>query len=584
MGLKKQLKKALKAAKGEASLADLAKSLDKDEATLLDFIQKSGGKFTHAKGKVTASKGADDSPNNSPSPKKRKAEGNDAAPAAATTTTTPAEPDSASSPSSPPAKKKKKEKKEKKSKKESPAPSSADPGAPSTDIAAWRTSNKIVVIPPSGSASPDPYQSFSSAPLPASLQSKFAEKGFTRPSPIQAQCWPVMLAGDDIVGIAETGSGKTLAFAVPFLSKMSGSKKKGGKEPLRMLVLAPTRELAQQSYEVLDDFGSAVGATSLVVFGGVPKHEQVRVLKRGVGCVVATPGRLKDLCNEGSCDLSGVDLLVLDEADRMLDMGFEQDVRYIISMCAAVGSRQTAMFSATWPAAIRDLASEFMREVTRVYVGFESITGSNGEGEVDDSLSANRRVSQTVEVIEDRARDARIRELLKKYHPKRDNRVLVFALYKKEAARLERMLNQSGWNCGSIHGDKSQADRTAALNNFKDKSQPLLVATDVAARGLDIPDVECVINYTFPLTIEDYVHRIGRTGRAGKTGISHTFFQPTDKSHAGELQQVMKQAGQPVPKELEAFGSTIKKKEHKLYGAFGPKGGPMKKATKIVFD
>ena len=179
------------------------------------------------------------------------------------------------------------------------------------------------------------------------------------------------------------------------------------------------------------------------------------------------------------------------------------------------------------------------------------------------------------------------------------------------------MLNQSGWNCGSIHGDKSQADRTAALNNFKvrrdegnddemrgvafhctfiyhlhavehlvaqDKSQPLLVATDVAARGLDIPDVECVINYTFPLTIEDYVHRIGRTGRAGKTGISHTFFQPTDKSHAGELQQVMKQAGQPVPKELEAFGSTIKKKEHKLYGAFGPKGGPMKKATKIVFD
>ena len=268
-----------------------------------------------------------------------------------------------------------------------------------------------MVIPPSGSASPDPYQSFSSAPLPASLQSKFAEKGFTRPSPIQAQCWPVMLAGDDIVGIAETGSGKTLAFAVPFLSKMSGSKKKGGKEPLRMLVLAPTRELAQQSYEVLDDFGSAVGATSLVVYGGVPKHEQVRVLKRGVGCVVATPGRLKDLCNDGSCDLSGVDLLVLDEADRMLDMGFEQDVRYIISMCAAVGSRQTAMFSATWPAAIRDLASEFMREVTRVYVGFESIAGSNGEGEVDDSLSANRRVSQTVEVIEDRARDARIREV-----------------------------------------------------------------------------------------------------------------------------------------------------------------------------
>lgn len=210
-------------------------------------------------------------------------------------------------------------------------------------------------------------------------------------------------------------------------------------------------------------------------------------------------------------------------------------------------------------------------------------THSNGD-EVDDSLSANKRVAQTVEVIEDRARDDRIKVLLEKYHGSRKNRVLVFALYKKEAARLEQMLSRNGWKCCSIHGDKSQDQRTAALQAFKDQSNPLLIATDVAARGLDIPDVECVINYTFPLTIEDYVHRIGRTGRAGKTGISHTFFQPGDKSHAGELQQVMKQAGQKVPEELMKFGSTIKKKEHKLYGNFGPKGGPMKKATKIVFD
>ena len=179
----------------------------------------------------------------------------------------------------------------------------------------------------------------------------------------------------------------------------------------------------------------------------------------------------------------------------------------------------------------------------------------------------------------------RVLQLLKKFHGNRDNRVLVFALYKKEAARLERMLQQKGWKCSSIHGDKSQEQRNKALDDFKTNRCPLLVATDVAARGLDIPDVECVINFTFPLTIEDYVHRIGRTGRAGKTGISYTFFQPGDKSHAGELQQVMRQAGQEIPEDLMKFGSTIKKKEHKLYGSFGPRGGgPMKKATKITFD
>ncbi len=206
---------------------------------------------------------------------------------------------------------------------------------------------------------------------------------------------------------------------------------------------------------------------------------------------------------------------------------------------------------------------EYMIDPVRIYVGFEAIVGSNGENSIDDSLSANKRVSQTVEVIEDRARESRLRALLNQYHGKRNNRVLVFALYKKEAERLEHQLRRDGWNCCS----------------------PLLIATDVAARGLDIPNVEVVLNFTFPLTIEDYVHRIGRTGRAGKTGISHTFFQPGDKSHAGELQQVMKQAGQDVPESLMKFGSTIKKKEHKLYGNFGPSGGDsLKKAVKIRFD
>ena len=281
--------------------------------------------------------------------------------------------------------------------------------------------------------------------------------------------------------------------------------------------------------------------------------------------------------------------LVLDEADRMLDMGFEEDVRYIISHCKH-RDRQTAMFSATWPAAIQNIALEYMNNPIRVYVGFESITGSNTSNNdtfcgVDDSLSANKRVQQIVEVIDDRQRFARLREVLKQVHSgsKKNDRVLVFALYKLEAERLEKDLKRDGWHCCSIHGNKNQQARTSALAEFKDGTCPLLIATDVAARGLDIPNVECVVNYTFPLTIEDYVHRIGRTGRAGKAGISYTFFQPTDKSHAGELQQVLKQVGQPIPDDLAKFGSTIKKKEHKMYGNFGPKAGITKMATKITF-
>jgi ATP-dependent RNA helicase DBP3 len=485
------------------------------------------------------------------------------------------------------------------------------------DVAQWRKDNKIVlkdtVDDEEGAKKSEeintmkeyhPYSTFD-APgciqhIPSSLVNQCTQVNkFKVPSPIQAQCWPVLLEPvgpasmtRDVVGIAETGSGKTLAFAMPALAnfykqdqKLQKNQSKNQKRTPRMLVVAPTRELAMQSHEVLQEFGSVVHLKSLVVYGGVPKHTQAAALKKGgVDIVVATPGRLTDLMNDGSIDLSQVSYLVLDEADRMLDEGFRDEIIYIISQCAShENGRQTLMFSATWPAAIQKIALEFMRDPIRVYVGFEAIVGSNG-GAMDDSLSANKRVTQTVEVIDDRARDARLRKLLEKHHKKRDNRILIFALYKKEAERLEFSLKRDGWKCCSIHGNKSQPARTEALASFKDGSCPLMIATDVAARGLDIPNVEMVINFTFPLTIEDYVHRIGRTGRAGKTGISYTFFQPGDKSHAGELQQIMKQAGQEVPQELLNFGSTIKKKEHKLYGNFGPSAGPMKKATKIVFD
>jgi ATP-dependent RNA helicase DBP3 len=360
--------------------------------------------------------------------------------------------------------------------------------------------------------------------------------------------------------------------------------------PPRMLVLSPTRELAMQSDVVLQEYGAVVGLKSLVVYGGVPKHPQIKALRQGnIDCLVATPGRLKDLVvtdkSNSCCDLSHVQYLVLDEADRMLDSGFEEEVRFLIAQCRPT-NRQTAMFSATWPSEIQRLAMDFMSNPIRVYVGFESMVDSDGQNVVDDSLSANPRVTQTIHVMEDRQREQKLRELLKKVHSgaKSNDRVLIFALYKMEAERLERSLRRDGWNCNSIHGNKNQQARTEALAKFKDGTCPLLVATDVAARGLDIPNVEAVINFTFPLTIEDYVHRIGRTGRAGKSGASYTFFQPTDKAQAGALQQVMRQVGQSIPEDLAKFGSTIKKKEHKLYGNFGPKDGPMKTATKITFN
>jgi len=287
------------------------------------------------------------------------------------------------------------------------------------------------------------------------------------------------------------------------------------------------------------------------VHGGVAKRPQQDALWEGAHVLVATPGRLLDLVGEGSCDLSEVTYLVLDEADRMLDMGFEKDIRQILEYLPP--QRQTAMFSATWPAAIQKLSAQFLNDPIHVTVGACS-----------DGLSSNQESTQIVEVIDDRARNDRLTALLKDYHHSRKNRILVFVLFKKEATRLEDYLLYQGWKVASIHSDKSQAARTKALQGFIDGTSPLLVATDVAARGLDIPQVEYVINYSFPLTIEDYIHRIGRTGRAGKTGISHTFFQHHDKHRAGELVNVLKETNQVIPEGLGQWGLAVKKKEPKL--------------------
>jgi len=383
---------------------------------------------------------------------------------------------------------------------------------------------------------------------------------------------PIALSGRDLVGIAATGSGKTLAFGLPALHHIQAQIKAGvasGRKPVA-LVIAPTRELALQINAVLEEAGKKVGISSVCVYGGVPKRDQAQALKAGVGIVVATPGRLEDLVGDGICKLDEVSYLVLDEADRMLDLGFEPHIRSIAGSIRA--DRQTLMFSATWPNVIRKLASEFLCNPARVTIGSED-------------LAASHSVKQIVEVVDGAARDTLLNDLLKKYHSSRTNRIIIFVLYKKEAARVESMLQRKGWKAVAVHGDISQGQRTAAVESFKIGEVPLLVATDVAARGLDIPDVEVVINYSFPLTTEDYVHRIGRTGRAGKSGIAHTMFVgANDKPRAGELINVLKEAGQKVPESLLSFGTTVKKKESKLYGAHFKEIDFSAKSTKVTFD
>ncbi|XP_022877105.1 DEAD-box ATP-dependent RNA helicase 5 [Olea europaea var. sylvestris] len=419
-------------------------------------------------------------------------------------------------------------------------------------------------------------------------------KNFDKPSPIQSQSWPFLLEGRDFIGIAKTGSGKTLAFGIPaIVHVLSKRKSKISKKvnPL-CLILSPTRELAQQvcisvvykyvicclynialhvyGFEALN-FTLFVRFQYAVVVVVVTDCKSNLPLTLSQDIVIGTPGRLKDLIEMGVCHLKEVSFVVLDEADRMLDMGFEPEVRSILSQTNT--ARQMVMFSATWPPAVHQLAQEFMDPCpVKVVVGSEDLT-------------ANHDVMQIVEVLDDRARDERLQCLLEKYHKSRRNRVLVFVLYKKEASRVESMLQRRGWKVASISGDKAQYERTKALSLFKEGTCPLMIATDVAARGLDIPDVEVVINYSFPLTTEDYVHRIGRTGRAGKKGVAHTFFTKENKGLAGELINVLKEAQQVVPEALLKFGTHVKKKESKLYGAhFREIDSNAPKATKIKFD
>lgn len=398
-----------------------------------------------------------------------------------------------------------------------------------------------------------------------------------------------------MVGIAETGSGKTLAFALPILSRLLKGGRAESEGKVKMLVIAPTRELAMQTYDVV----SRVIPESICLYGGSSRNDQQRqIAQKKPYVVVGTPGRLVDFLRDGILKIESLEYFVLDEADRMLDLGFEPDIREIVA--AIPESRQTVMFSATWPNTIQTMASRYLKAPVKVYVKAvdASLQTVNEDGETVqedqvDPFSANSqqkastRVHQIVQVVRDPfARDPILLDLLKKYHSSRKNRVLIFVLYKKEADRVERLLKSNRWTCVSIHGDKAQRDRTEALAAFKSGEVPLMIATDVAARGLDIPDVEYVINFTFPLTIEDYIHRIGRTGRGGATGTAHTLFTDADKPHSGELINVLKASKNTaeIPQELYNYGTTTKKKIHKEYGAFYKDVDPNVKASHVKFD
>ncbi|TID22283.1 DEAD-domain-containing protein [Venturia nashicola] len=442
---------------------------------------------------------------------------------------------------------------------------------PQADIDAYLSSKEITIADDSGDKHLRPITNFKYLPVTDKAErAPFA--AFKSPTPIQAAAWPYLLNGRDVIGVAETGSGKTMAFGVPCLRyiKSLANKDRGG---VKAVMVSPTRELALQIAEQLEKLATPAGIKVVCVYGGGDKQTQRNAL-RTAHIVVATPGRLNDLIEEGSANLSQAAYVVLDEADRMLDVGFEQAIRKIIG--AIRSQRQTLMFTATWPQSVRELASTFMKKPVKI------IIGDNPTGE----LRANTRITQVVEVVQQFDKQQRLIQLLKEHQSgaKKNDKILVFCLYKKEADRIEHFVRDRGFNVAGIHGDLSQVQRFQSLDAFKRGDVTILVATDVAARGLDIPNVMAVINVTFPLTVEDYVHRIGRTGRAGLPGKAVTMFTEQDKGLSGALINVLRAANQPVPEALLKFGTTVKKKEHSAYGAFFKEVDMTKKASKITFD
>jgi ATP-dependent RNA helicase RhlE len=358
------------------------------------------------------------------------------------------------------------------------------------------------------------------------------ELGYTEPTPVQQQAIPLVLAGRDLLAGAQTGTGKTAGFVLPILHRLAQTKPAAGKSrhPVRALILTPTRELAAQVEESVRDYGKYKKSTVAVVFGGVSINNQIAALKRGVDIVVATPGRLLDHAGQKTIDLSQVEVLVLDEADRMLDMGFLPDMKRVFALLPR--QRQTLLFSATFSDEIRTLANSLLNDPAMVQVAVRN--------------STVEAVSQKV-VLVDRGRKSELLAQLVK-----DNQwyqVLVFTRTKHGANRLAEYLNKHGVTALAIHGNKSQNARTSALAQFKSGELQALVATDIAARGLDIEQLPHVVNFDLPHVPEDYVHRIGRTGRAGATGEAISLVCADDKPLLADIEKVIRRQ---VPREIVA--------------------------------
>lgn len=360
---------------------------------------------------------------------------------------------------------------------------------------------------------------FSTLNLSAPITKALESEGYTTPTPIQAQAIPLVLAGHDLLGIAQTGTGKTAAFALPILDHLARNTVERQKRTPRVLVLAPTRELAAQIAQSFRAYGRFMALTVTTVFGGVPINRQVKAMSRGVDVCVATPGRLLDLIDQKAMHLAGVECLVLDEADQMLDLGFIHALRRIVPLVPK--KRQTLFFSATMPNSIADLSKKFLTNPKRVAV--------------NPVASTAERVKQQAVYLNQGEKQALLTATLRDTN---FNRALVFTRTKHGADKVVRLLEAAGTPAAAIHGNKSQGQRTRALDDFKRGNCKVLVATDIAARGIDIDDVSHVINFDVPNVPEQYVHRIGRTARAGKKGLAISFVAPDERTYLRDIQRL----------------------------------------------
>uniref|UniRef100_A0A669CVZ8 RNA helicase n=1 Tax=Oreochromis niloticus TaxID=8128 RepID=A0A669CVZ8_ORENI len=392
-----------------------------------------------------------------------------------------------------------------------------------------------------GSGCPKPVTAFHHAQFPQYVMDVLMQQNFKEPTAIQSQGFPAALSGRDMVGIAQTGSGKTLAYLLPAIVHINHQPYlERGDGPI-CLVLAPTRELAQQVQQVAYDYGKSSRIKSTCVYGGAPKGPQIRDLERGVEICIATPGRLIDFLEAGKTNLRRCTYLVLDEADRMLDMGFEPQIRKIVEQIRP--DRQTLMWSATWPKEVRQLAEDFLRDYIQINIGALE-------------LSANHNILQIVDVCMETEKDNKLIQLMEEIMAEKENKTIIFVETKKRCDDLTRRMRRDGWPAMCIHGDKSQPERDWVLTEFRSGKAPILIATDVASRGLDVEDVKFVINYDYPSSSEDYVHRIGRTARSTNKGTAYTFFTPGNLRQARDLVRVLEEARQAInPKLLQLVDS-----------------------------